>query len=93
MQNANANANNTFNALYYVGDVDVTVQFTQHNANTYCALAVAASDADWEQNCMQVFNKLVLNKVAVQSDRANVAQNLLAAISAVEPDLPWNMLC
>jgi len=84
---------NTFTAVYYVGDVDVTVQFA-HNSNGWSAVAVGASDEDWAQHSMQQFNELVLNKftqLGIQCQQQLVAQNLLHVVSVYEPELEMEL--
>ena len=80
---------NKFNAVYYVGDVDVTVQFNY--ANGWRAVAVAASDEDWEEHSMQHFNKLVLNKFThVKTNMGTdeeIAQELLQFVNTIEDEL------
>ena len=82
---------NTFNAVYYVGDTDVTVQFAFSYANGWRAVATAANNRDWEQCCMQLFNSTLLNKFThVTTDMGteeDVAQDLLQFVNSTESGL------
>ena len=81
---------NNFNAIFYVGDVDVTVQFTFNNATGWRAVAIAANNKDWEMHTMQAFNELVLNKFNCEHlhcQQQFVVQNLLHVVSVYEPEL------
>jgi len=82
---------NTFNAVYYVSDADVTVQFTFNYADGWRAAAVAANDEDWMECCMQQFNEQVLSKFThVTTDMGaeeDVALDLLHFVNAVEGEL------
>jgi len=82
---------NTFNAVYYVGDVDVIVQFNFNYADGWRAVAVAASDEDWAEHSMQHFNELVLNKFThVATDMGTdeeIAQELLQFVNTIEDEL------
>jgi len=82
---------NAFNAVYYVGDADVTVKFTFCNAEGWRAVAVAANNEDWVECCMQLFNETVLSKFNfVTTDvgtEEDVAQDLLQFVNTTESEL------
>lgn len=82
---------NTFKAVYYVGDVDVTVQFSYNYADGWRAVAVSANDEDWAENNMQCFNKLVLSKFThVKTDMGTdleIAQELLQFVNTIEEEM------
>jgi len=86
---------NAFNAVYYVGDADVTVQFTFNYVDGWRAAAVAANNTDWEECCMQQFNDLVLSKfnfvtTDVGTDE-DVAQDLLQFVNTIESELEMEL--